>query len=421
MGQRVTILWLMVFGVTSLAPCLGQEGSATQEAGRVSQTISGTVVQSVMILVRANPETRPEQIRATLLAGVKQTDSKCAEVIVREVQPEVIDQVEAMLRGVETSIFQQAGSSAVLLKGSSLGSWEFRLGEPSREMATQLEVLYEGSESWVTYPAVPPEKAAVPSFVVVSVRNGRYEFYPEVNKPRPVRYRIVTEDENGNRRNVNEGSFPLLDKFYLIHLRDFSGNKDLLFKAVTDKDKVANPFTAIDERTNVTLVIGDLNARSGVTGIGIVSHDLVVSVSGVQERKPARAWMLFPLTKEEAEEECRKIESLTDPSMTLPDEIRKRAVLTNQQEKSVVEQAGARWYELTRSGSSFESRIRLVNNAAQFAELASKFPQVYRVLVWEFEDAEKGIREAIYVEGNRLYKMEDIDGWFNALQKATSK
>lgn len=395
--------------------CRGLNAESVSERNQ-----TGLASQSLLLLVRANPETHHDQIKATLRAGIKQAGCQCTEIQIREVDSTVIDQLEAALRmlepTVDTSLARKKQSLAFRKKG--VQAWEITLPAPTSFWISKFEVQYSGDDNRhtasVSYVPVVPEEARVPSLVVISVRNGLYEFYPDPQKGRPVRYRIFYAG-HGYPSEMEEGEFPVVDKCYVINLHGFVGRKESLFEVVKDKDKVANPFTDIRERSNVTLVFGSIDARSATTGETIVGLDLLVSVSGVTGRSPARAWMLFPLTPQQAQEVAGRIDKLNEAPVSLPDFIRKNAA---DMQKSVVELAGPKWFELSPSGSGFEGRIKLAQSPEDLQLLAQKYPEMFRILVWEFEYSGSQSREAIYVEGNRLYKLEEMTNWGKIISQA---
>lgn len=410
-GPVYLAMALMLLGLAPMAALPAESasaGSATPSAGS----------QSLLLLVRANPETTPDRIKATLLAGIKQAGCSCTSIQIREVDPRVIDQLEATLRMLEPTSkgWVNRVTSKLELRKTELQTWEIRLPAPTLDWIEKLEVWYDRAQEWVSYEPVPPEKAQIPGLIVISVRNGLYEFRPDEQKGRPAKYRVHYSGSHSPK--VDEGDFPLVDKCYVINLLDFVGDKTQLFDVVKDKDKVANPFTDIRERTNVTLVFGSIDARSATTGETVVGTDLFVSVSGVAGRSPSRAWMLFPLTQEEAQRTAATIDKLPDPSVALPEFIRKNAASPDQ---AVLELPGPRWFELAPSGSGFEGRIKLARRIEDLGSLVQKYPRMYRILVWEFEYPNNSSREAIYVEapgGDRLYIMEEMSSWDRILKQA---
>ncbi len=406
------------------AQMAGVKASASEpssETGHVGQP------GSLILLVRANPETTSEMIRNTLRMGAQQAGCSYFAIEVREVLPQTIDELEALVRDLSSSA---GGARQVIAREFRLEQkpgprpvWKFVLTNAPNQILTALEVFYgESGAQGVQYEAVSLKAGAdlQDCLVAISVSNGIYHFYSNPAKPPPQAFTLHLRNAEGQDHKV-AGKFPVVDKCYLIHLRGFSGDRAKLFEVVKDSAKVADPFTDLREHSNVTLSFGSVRTQSVGPGETIAGLELVVGVPGLPNRWVGRVWMLFPLTAEQFSQHQKAIDGLKNPLEELPDYIR------NEQRSSGTAEAVAknpepRWYELTPSGTGlFETRIKLVDSSAEYATLHSKLPKVYRILVWEFEDSTNPqIRSAISVtvEGaSRPYKVEELARWRELIEE----
>jgi hypothetical protein len=409
--RGLLLFGVLLFGVTC-SPVVAQ--GVAQEQPK----------ESLLLLVRCNPEVTPERIMETLKQATVQAQCEISEIRIQEVAGHVLDQIEGMIRGIDPRdvSVQVAGEIHLARRPTVEAVWEFQLRSAPEEIIRQLEVGFAKKDvsekeemKWEAYSAVPPEELdpRKGGIAAVSLRNGRYEFYApgELGIPRKFRLHLVRED--GSTRSI-EGEFPLLDRYYMIHLGGFQGDRARLFTAVRDPELVANPFSDIQERMTVSVVFGNIQATTAVVGETIDGLELVVSVPGVPNRSPARVWMLFPLDEERLASEEAALKAMKDISSALPEEIRKRAVWVTDSQQPVVSLDGPRWYELAPTGSGFEHRIKLVSDPKEFARLRERFPRVYRILVWEFERGR--VRSPILVDGGRPYRSEELNSWGRLLE-----
>lgn len=110
---------------------------------------AGVVGQSLLLLVRANPETHHDQIKATLRAGIKQAGCECTEIQIREVDSAVIDQLEAALRMLEPAkdVSIATRRQSLLFRKKGVQTWEIALPAPTSFWISRFEVQYTGSDN----------------------------------------------------------------------------------------------------------------------------------------------------------------------------------------------------------------------------------------------------------------------------------
>lgn len=383
---------------------------------------------SLLLLVRCNPDLTQAHVEQTLRFGIEQAGCRASDIIVREVPPHTLDEIESIVRKIDAQdIAVNVGSELSLLRRPTVNAvWEFRLRTAPEEIVEKMEVGYapKGGMSpeswqWVTYLPEKPDEVEKKraGLAAISLGNGRYEFYPATDQGTPVAFRMHLRKSDGTTRVV-QGNFPLLDRCYFIQLVDFEGDRETLFGVMRDPEKVPNPFSDIRERTTVTLVFGNLQATGGIVGESLDGLELVVNVPGVSGRVPARVWMLFPLDEKTMKEEEAKLAALERAGGSqISAEIRKRAVRATDPRVPLVDSPEPRWYELESGGTGFEGRIQLVSREDDFAKLRQLLPRAFRILVWEFERGSV-VAPIILVDG-KMYKAEELSSWPRLLETAT--
>lgn len=378
-----------------------------------------TEPNTLLLLVRCNPELTEQDVKDTIEIALKQCGIN-SDVSVREVSIDTINEVDRIVRGLRPVV---QGSEQLWLtrRPGKSAVWNFQLlPVPSDRIIISLKVYYaknatalqntdteEIEYTPVTLEQLPKKGDESVGLAVISHRNGRYEFYPELARV-PVRYEMKLQNAAGSEEKI-EGTFPLIDRAFLIQLRPFVGNKHQLFSTVTDKNKVANPFNEIKEESSVQLVFGSIKALTGVVGETIENLNLVVTVPSVPYRTPKRVWMLFPLDKKQADEEAIKLRQL-DPAKY------GEYIRQNKAEQEVVlDLKSPKWFELPKDNEVFRAQIPLVQKREDFSSLSRRYPEVYRILVWEFEA--DMIRRPIKVE-NENFKLEKLETWSQMLGTA---
>jgi hypothetical protein len=425
--SRVRVLVLDLFLLASLV--LGGDVNAQQglSSGRIvpapkQAAGEGNVAQTLLLLVRCNPELTAEQIRETLQFGSAAAGCEVSQIVVREVAPHTLDEVESVLRLIDRPEGGEVNIEELQLsrRPAVHTIWDIKLSKAPEETIESFDVALQkiGSSAdsapqWKTYRPVVPEAANLESgsFVAVSLRNGRYEFYPPPGEM-PTEFRVSIIGEDGSKREVT-GKFPQLDRCFLIQMVNFRGDRARLFEVVRNPAEVPNPFSDIKERSNTAVVFGNIRGSTAVVGETLDGLELVVSVPGVPGRAPARVWMLFPLTAERLAQEEANLKGL-EQWTKLPEEIRRRAVKSTDPQVPIIDSEEPRWYELVPAGSGFEQRIKLVTKPEDFPKLRQRFPRIYRILVWEFEGG--GGRAPISVDGGRPYRSEELNSWGRLLE-----
>ncbi len=379
----------------------------------------------LLFMVRTRADMMQTMVEQNLKDGMEETDCAYIHMKVREVPQSTHEQIEAVMRLADAKDSLEFGDEIKVRRLSTISTvWQFTVPAGDHEVLRELRVTYgrsteDGASLEKTYEPQPIDKAIDPgSLAVVSALQGRYEFRPDdaVNMP-PAKYVAVLMSSAAERAVT--GEFPAGDRFFIISIVNFRGNQKQLFEALTDPDVLANPFTAISAQRRISLVFVDFESEHVGEIEGFDGLNYLVRRGGVPRREVARMWMLFPLTKEQCAEWCKRFDEMENPIVEIPELIRLNAVRANEK-IPVFSLENAKWFELPPSeepghGRGFERSIPLVENTADFPALQQRYPEAHRLLVWEHGEEDKA--RAILVYG-RFYRHEQIERWAEWLDGA---
>jgi hypothetical protein len=286
--------------------------------------------------------------------------------------------------------------------------WEFRLKSPD-QVLKKLTVTYEKAGK-KEYTATSPADDGPLTQIVP----GRYALKPEANDE-PVEYEAEVV-ELGQAPQKMEGKWAVMDRYYVVTMNNFRGNRDHLFKVVQDPNQVANPLDGVRLGSDLVFVFANLESSAATLEGDLISgNNLTVNVQPARGRATARVWMLFPLTEEQAKAKATELSKI-ESAKTLSQEIRKNAVFATT-EQTVGPETPAKWLELEsqQAGKSFRRVIPLKD----FKELLAKYPNAWRLLVWEFDDGTPSAIEVTHPQtGKRTYTVDkEIKEWPTALKE----
>ena len=217
------------------------------------------------------------------------------------------------------------------------------------------------------------------------------------------------------------GSWPQGNKFFSVKVDGFNGDRAKLYDTLVDAKQVANPLTSIEPLQNVTVSF----ATFGIEDVPPPpSFDekgrYLPRVATLPKRNPARVWMLFPLTKAEADKAVAEYSTADDTSLKLPAHIRDVGTnAANAEPQPLNEKSKPLWYELPglfgpdgRTTVAFGRAIPV----ADYGVLRDKYKDggVWRLVVWEFgppnapaaiETRRKGAPQGSYVVAEEVKEL----------------
>ncbi|MBX9628748.1 MAG: hypothetical protein K2X82_33450 [Gemmataceae bacterium] len=370
---------------------------------------------TVYLVLRTGPDETEKGILATLRQGLDKSGATIAgEPTIKAVSPAFFEEFQAVVdRAGPPAAAADEGVSIRLLPTRE-AIYEIKL-QPT-QVLKKLRVTYQKGGQKDYAPAAPgTDKAAL----VLTVP-GRYAFTPEPDDV-PLSYDGDVA-ELGKPAATVKGDWPKGDKFFVVTMRNFRGNRQRLFDVIADPKMVANPLDNVQLGNDLLFAFASLNSSAADPGDdGLDSeNNLSMTVESIARRNPRRVWVLFPLDEagmREARDKYRKLSSTE-----LPEAIRADAVKAAEA-AAVGPGTGPRWYELppepTPAGEPPRRFVRKVK-LDDVAGLAEKYPQLWTLVVWEF-DSGNDRPEAIQVKhpkDDRVYVLErERPGWQKVVQK----
>ncbi len=249
---------------------------------------------------------------------------------------------------------------------------------------------------------------------------GRYAFTPELGTT-PASYEADVA-ELGKEDGMQKGAWPIGDKYFVVTMRDFKGDRKLMFKIIQDPNLVGNPLDNVQLGNDLLFAFAALKASKVQPPSPVSDGFLTVTVPTLKTRRPRRVWVYFPLDEKAMAEAKAKFNAFDRTELSA--EIRKTGLTVEKlggNPVSVGPKDAPRWFELSGDGgtpevpSQFVRRIKLDG----MAQLIETYPRVWMLQVWEFD---LGKPEAISVndpndpkENDVLALEAELQGWARGL------
>ena len=83
--------------------------------------------------------------------------------------------------------------------------------------------------------------------------------------------------ELGEKPETVKNAWPKMDRFYVITMNNFAGNRDRLFRSLQDKDQVPNPLDSIRLGNDLVFVFANLEATGARPGGLFSENNLILS------------------------------------------------------------------------------------------------------------------------------------------------
>lgn len=369
---------------------------------------------TVYLVLRTGPDETEKGVLATLQQGLDKSGATITgEPTIKNVSPAFFEEFQSLVDRAGPPAAAAEDGVGIRLLPTREPIYEIKVA-PSQVLKT-LKVKYQkGGEK--EYKPAAPGAANAPLVLIVP---GRYGFTPEADDT-PQSYEGEVA-EIGKPAAAVKGDWPKGDKFFVVTMRNFRGNRQRLFDVMADPKQVANPLDNVQLGNDLLFAFASLNSSAADPGNdGLDSeNNLTMTVETIPKRNPARVWVLFPLDEKgmrEARDEYRKAAS-TD----LPKKIRAAATVGAGQPANVASGDGPKWYELpaeeTPPGTDPRRFVRKVK-VDDPPEFAAKYPQLWSLVVWEFDAGRPEAIQVRHPKDDRVYVLErERTGWQRVIQK----
>ena len=207
-----------------------------------------------------------------------------------------------------------------------------------RELA-KLEIVYEDAPG-KPVALVPTTKRDDP---LTLTQFGSYVLKPPVDR-QPIKYTASIRKLGARTFTQVTDDWPRSDNFYLIRLNGFRGDRKALTDTIKDPKKVPNALDSFEIKTDVTLAMGEAKSSEDLLEeVELDGNKLYVKTPMLKRGNARRAYMLFPLTEKQFEEQLPVLRKLGEEG--LPDHIRK-SLIGPQDMATITAKSEPAWYEL---------------------------------------------------------------------------
>lgn len=366
---------------------------------------------TVYLVLRTGPKETEKGILASLKEGIEKSGASISgEPTIKSVSPAFLEEFE--------SLVDRASSGPVVAakEGASINLLPFRdtvyeVKLAPNQILEKLTVTYDKAGTKEYTPAAPGQKSSL----VLTVP-GRYAFTPEPNDT-PKNY-VCDVKEIGKPDSQVKADWPKSDKCFIVTLRNFRGDRKLLFDTIQNPRLVANPLKDVRLGNDLVFAFASLNSDAAKRQRGKIGADsqLAITIETLPERSPKRVWVYFPLNEKQVAEAVKDYRKFEGTEM--PGEIRKLQALPD---AKVGPDTPAKWFELpprpTPPGidpTEFTRKVKLEN----LPQLAQNYPRVWMLVVWEFDNG--GAQSAIKVQdpkGDHVFFLDqELDEWKKELE-----
>lgn len=368
---------------------------------------------TLYLVLRTGPQEDENAILETLKTGLRKSGAAITgQPTIKAVSPAFFQEFATLVdRASESDVSEAKEGLSIHMLPARGTIYELKL-KPT-QILKQLRVKYQKGSTKSYTPAAPSE-AGGPLVLTVP---GLYAFTPEEGDT-PTSYEADVL-EIGKPDATQKGTWPVGDKFFVVTMRNFVGDRKSMFAIIADGTQVANPLENVQLGNDLLFAFASLRSSVGVLPPPInPKGELTISVPTIPKRNPKRVWVYFPLDEKgmtEARTAFRKFNQFE-----LPAEIRKKNVPADKQ-VTLSAKDGPQWYELPLAANEtpprFSRRVQL--DLGELVQFSERYPKVWMLQVWEFDT---GKPEAIFVEhpteGRVLVREEELSGWQKGLHGA---
>ena len=385
--------------------------AAGSPAGATAQPTAVPPETTVYLILRTGPNETPEGILGTLKLGIEKSGAAIAgEPTIKTVSPAFLEEFEALVDQASGGpVVAAKDGASIRLLPSRETVYEVKLA-PTQILKT-LAVTYEKAGEKVYSPTAPGGKSPL----VLTVP-GRYAFTPEP-ADNPTAYAAAVA-ELGKPDTELKGKWPAADKCFVVTLRNFRGDRKVLFDTIQNPKLVANPLKNVRLGNDLVFAFASLNSDAAKRKRGRITenNELVVTIETLPDRNPKRVWVYFPLDETQMAAAREKYQKFGVD--TLPGEIRKDAVPADRV-ATVGPKDAPKWLELPAgTPGEFRRTIKLTDPVG----LAKTYPALWMLVVWEFDNGTPQIIKVQDPKGEPAVVLgQEFDDWQKDIQAATRR
>lgn len=368
------------------------------------------VKQNLFLVLKASPDDTEGSLRKMLVKGLKAANCTYTSLMIEPMSISTYNELDKVInKGVLPSITVSGaeGAGPVRISPATVNesAMVFRFADEYRDLQS-LDLEFAGGKKMPGLKPLPRGKtpAQLPALIEGEVP-GQYILKLDPKADPPLRYtaQIKNVKKKPSAVEALTGEFPKSPRCFMVLIENFEGERVELFNTLKDKNAVADPLDDINVSTEVRIAFAYW--KTGNVGIGPdwSGNRYTLREEGLQRRRTARVWTLFPIKEGEADKLLDKYRAFD--SEKLIKEIEREANLAKTNGNADITFGGnfePSWILLNPSKpppqeSTMFARTLVLDNA-QLAQIKKNYPKVYRLTVWEFEDQKGEGREAIPVQ-----------------------
>ena len=402
-------------------------GGITAPEIQAQQRVLESAESTLVILARTRPDMTANRLHDDFELGLKEAVKQQACTYVDFEMPQLIPGAtyEALASVLGSAARRPAVATSEDFDWRQIptleSTWELRLPKTT-QLLSELTVKYARAGD-VKYTS---QKKGAGDQQFRMLVPGTYAV-PILGDDFPESYTVKVEELGADPKTISQKEFPKYDRYFVLRIGGFKGNQNRVLEILSDPNVIPNPILSLEPLKNYHFAFANLSDLTPSYDGLLEGQSYVARVGKIEGRAAKRVWTLFPLSKGEAEDRSKEFagKSGADIARMIRDD--KNNVPANQ-EALVEANSPARWFELpdtytgmdaTRRFQTFGRSIPLGN----FGDLANKYPQIYRLVAWEFDNGE--IQSAIEVrdpEGKRVNVLaEEIKALPGALRERIKK
>lgn len=336
--------------------------------------------ERVILVLRTDASLRDARKLEELLEQAKEkiADAKL-NVTWREVPPptEVTKEIYDFVS--DPNIVPDTGGSNVRIAAHTGSAWVIDIGGLGQ--VQKLEFKYPGERDKDDPDVI---KGGDPRLTIHTVRSYKLA---QLFKVQPTECTITVQDGKDNR--VETQKWPVSpDRYWLVQLRDFEGEKDAFFKLLK-KYQFGTPIRDVGMAKSTTFVVGDLRTGRTTEDIEWSGNSFIFRYSlQLAEDKALRAervFVLFPLTQKQAADTAKRLNGMK--SVDIMTEITEKSPRSLDGDKTPLNpEMEAKWIEVPKAVGLYQRAMPVENIEGWRKRMAAKKDddaENYSVAVYE--------------------------------------
>jgi len=341
--------------------------------------------------VQLNAEGLKENFLRGLNNSQPQKDSY-SKIDVKPISPSVFRNINKIVAGNVEEPWRADLPNGVSMLHAEIEDTLYLIIRMPKDKKLQLEwvdITTVGSVEAVKYGA-----GGSKSLSLLSTSPETYSIPWELNSQiKEVNMKVLELDGKSEVKSLQQ-KYPLgslnSDLYYSITIKDFTGDKKKLFDYVQNPKNYEDVIQIGADLSDYIVQIASMGIIGGGEGVGIdENNNWTPRVSQNAKGNVARAWVLFPLTKQQAEEEIKKFSKIMTPNAAykefakMPNKVfapvkKEGAPIGNEKgkENDFVPGGPAKWYELPKGNSGHLERSINLGDLQDFLDKNKEFEMV---------------------------------------------